>query len=392
MTQRRAYLDYNAGAPVRGEVAEAVARALRIPGNPSSVHAEGRTARAALDAARGEIAAFAGGNPRNLIAVSGGAEAAATLLHPGLRRDGDRRDQAHLLVAAGEHACVLHGHRFRDDDVTILPLDTSGRLDLSALDAALADLAARAPDARLLLAVQAANNETGVIQPVAEAAARVHAQGGLLVCDAVQAAGRLPVDLASLGADALFLSAHKIGGPKGVGAIILAEGVVLDPAARLLRGGGQEGNRRAGTQNLPGMVGFGVAAALARRELATEPARLMALRDELETALTATGVRVAGADVPRLPNTSLLLRAGVTAQTALMALDLQGFAVSTGAACSSGKVTRSHVLTAMGLPPDLADSAVRVSLGHAISRDDVIRFVAAYEDMASAATRSRPAA
>lgn len=159
-----------------------------------------------------------------------------------------------------------------------------------------------------------------------------------------------------------------------------------------MRGGGQEGNRRAGTQNLPGMVGFGVAAALARRELATEPARLMALRDELETALTATGVRVAGADVPRLPNTSLLLRAGVTAQTALMALDLQGFAVSTGAACSSGKVTRSHVLTAMGLPPDLADSAVRVSLGHAISRDDVIRFVAAYEDMASAATRSRPAA
>ena len=382
MSRDRIYLDHNASAPLRPEAQAALVDALRgLPGNASSVHAEGRAAHAAIETAREAVAALVGGAARNVVFTSGGTEAANLVLAPALARgDGRSRDGAgprdRLILGATEHACCLAGHRFAPQRVRPLPVDGRGVADLGALAALLAQ--ERAP----LVAVQAANNETGVLQPLAAVVALARAHGNaLVVADAVQAAGRVPIDLAALGLDAVFLSAHKLGGPKGVGALVLAEGVALGDG--LVRGGGQEGGRRGGTQNVAGIVGFGAAARQAGTDIAAEAVRLAGLRDRIEAVLRARapGLAVFGAGAPRLPNTLAFARPGLSAETALMRLDIAGIAVSSGAACSSGRVGRSSVLAAMGVPAALAAGAIRVSLGWTTTEADVECFLAACEGL-----------
>ncbi len=367
----RIYLDYNATAPLRPQARDAVLRALDLPGNPSSVHGEGRAARRMIDEARGLVASALGADPRYVTFTSGGTEAANLVLTPSLK-DGAGR-VTDLIVSAGEHPCVLEGHRFAPERVHRAPVDDQGRLDLAALEALLGRIGGRA-----LVALQAANNETGVIQPVAEAAALAHQAGGLLVCDAVQALGRMEAGLATLGADAVFVSAHKIGGPKGVGALAFARGD-LHMEEALIRGGGQERGVRSGTENPAGAAGFGAAAVSAPD--AAEVARLASLRDGLESALrqSFSDAVIFGAGAPRLPNTTCFAMPGLQAETLLIALDLAGFAVSSGSACSSGKVRPSHVLEAMGVGADLAKCALRVSLGYATRESDLERFCETFQ-------------
>ena len=257
----RCYLDYNATAPMRPAVVEAVARALTFVGNPSSIHTDGRYARAQVEVAREKVARLVGAEPKNVIFTSGGTEAANTVLSPALRRLGEQ-GASRLLVGAGEHPCVIEGHRFPPQAVERLPVDGNGVVDIARLEWRLEQLA----EERTLVSIQAANNETGVLQPVTEAAELVRAHGGLIHTDAVQAAGRIPLNMATLGVDVLTLSAHKLGGPKGVGAIVLASDRI-EIGDRLIRGGGQERGYRAGTENVPGIIGFGVAAEIAARDL-----------------------------------------------------------------------------------------------------------------------------
>jgi len=372
----RAYLDYNATAPLRPEARAAVLAALDCVGNPSSIHAEGRAARAIVEEARRAVAALAAVAPRCVVFTAGGTEAANLALTPALAAPGLDRPLARLIVGAGEHACVLQGHRFAPERTTLAPLRGDGRIDLEALAALLAAPEAGPP----LLALQGANNETGVIQPVAEAAALVHAAGGLVVCDAVQLAGRANLAAAALGADFLILSAHKFGGPKGAGALVAAR-PELSVGAPLLRGGGQERGARAGTENVAAIAGFGAAAALAAGEQAVEAVRLAGLRDALAERVRAAAPDAAifGEAAPRLPNTLCVAVPGVPAATLVIALDLAGVAVSAGSACSSGKVARSHVLDAMGVEPDLAGGAIRLSLGWASSEADVARLGEAFD-------------
>ena len=353
------YLDYNATAPLRPATAEAVAAALSVTGNPSSVHGYGRRARRLLEDARESVAALIGATPGEILFTSGGTEANTLALH-GIGRQ-------RLLVSAGEHASVLEAV----PDAEVVALRPDGRLDLEDLAARLA-----LSDVPALISVMLANNETGVIQPVEAVVALARAQGAVVHCDAVQAAGKVPVDFGALGVDLMSLSAHKLGGPQGVGALVVRDGVTLTP---VLRGGGQERRRRAGTENLPGIAGFGAAAAAAKDALAAFAA-LESLRDELERRVQeiAAGVVCFGATVPRLANTSCLTMPGVAAETQVMALDLDGIAVSAGAACSSGKVQSSHVLAAMGVPAAAADCAIRVSLGWQSAAADVDAFVAAW--------------
>jgi cysteine desulfurase len=372
----RSYLDHNATSPIRPEVAEAVVRALALPGNPSSVHAEGRAARAGVEHARDAVAALVDAKAPEVVFTSGGTEAASTVLSRSLRRSGEEGASL-LLVGATEHACVLDGHRFPRDAAERIPAGPDGLLDLGWLEGRLAR-----HEGRALVSVQAANNETGVLQPISDVAALVHAAGGLVHCDAVQAAGRIPLDIGRLGVDVLTLSAHKLGGPKGVGAIVLGSDRIELGDARM-RGGGQERGRRAGTENVAGIVGFGVAAALAARDLAAEPARLSGLRDALERDVRriAPEAVVFGEAAPRLPNTSAFAVPAVSAETALIALDLEGVAVSSGSACSSGKVRRSHVLEAMGVAPALASGAIRASFGWSSTDADLESFVSAFEKL-----------
>jgi cysteine desulfurase len=380
----RSYLDHNATSALRPEAAEAMARALQLPGNASSVHAEGRAARAVIEAARDQVAALVGASAKNVIFTSGGTEANNTVLSPAFRRAGEE-GAAILLVGAAEHPCVLDGHRFASAAVDRIPVDRSGRVDLVWLEARL-DQSER----RVLASIQVANNETGVMQPVAEAAALAHARGGLVHTDAVQAAGKVPVDLTALGVDALTLSAHKLGGPKGIGAIVLASDR-LEIAERLVRGGGQERGYRAGTENVAAIAGFGAAAEAARLALAQESVWIAALRDEAEAELrrVAPDAVVFGADAPRLPNTFTFAVPGLRAETALIAFDLAGVALSSGSACSSGKVKRSHVLQAMGVEPALAEGAIRVSLGWNSTKEDVFRFVKACESVVASLYKRR---
>jgi cysteine desulfurase len=382
----RSYLDHNATAPLRPEAAEAMTRALALPGNASSVHAEGRAARAAIETAREKVAALVGAKPKNVIFTSGGTEAANAVLTPSLRRLGESAGATLLLVGAGEHVCVLQGHRFPGAAVEVIPVTGDGVIDLSWLERRLA----QAEGARVLVSVQAANNETGVLQPVAEAVALVHAQGGLLHSDAVQAVGKIPVDMGTLGADVVTLTAHKLGGPKGAGAIVTASDRI-EFGDRLIRGGGQERGYRAGTESVAAIVGFGVAADLAAGELKQEMPRLRRLRDtcEAEIRRIAPEAVVFGAAVERLPNTLAFALPGLRAETALIALDLDGVAVSSGSACSSGKVRRSHVLDAMGLPAPLAEGAIRVSLGWNSTESDVKRFASAFEKLVATLYRRR---
>ena len=372
---QRTYLDHNATSPLRPEVAEAVLRALQLPGNASSVHAEGRAARAEIERAREQIARLVGARTKNVIFTSGGTEAANLVLTPGFRRLG-QAGATRLLLSAAEHPCVLNGHRFPSDAVEIIPVDSNGTVDLAWLQARLQNAA----DERVLVSIQLANNETGVLQPVAEAARLVHEHGGSIHTDAVQAAGRIPVDMAELGVDVLTLSAHKIAGPKGIGAAVLASDQ-FEITDRLIRGGGQERGFRAGTENVAAIAGFGAAAEIASSILEQEAGRLRALRDEAETLVRriAPDAVVVGAQAERLPNTFAFAIPGLKAETALIAFDLAGLALSSGSACSSGKVKRSHVLDAMGVEPALAEGVLRVSLGWSTTKEDVIRFAEACE-------------
>ncbi|MFI4996585.1 MAG: cysteine desulfurase family protein [Hyphomicrobiales bacterium] len=374
----RIYLDWNATAPIRAEAAARMIEALSATGNPSSVHAEGRVARQTVEAARREVAGLVNAAEAAVTFVSGGTEAIATALTLHWRIEGEDKRISKALIGATEHVAVLAGGRFPEGMRNLLPVNREGLIDLAALEASLA--AAPAP---ALVAVQAANNETGVLQPIAEIAALVHAHEGILVCDAVQAAGKIALDIAALGADALILSGHKLGGPQGVGALVLrSQGTA--PAEALIGGGGQEMGRRAGTEAVAAISGFGVAARLAAAELDEVAARLTALRDRLEGEIVGRvkDATIFGQAAPRLPNTTLIGLDGAPAATLLMALDLSGFAVSSGSACSSGKVKRSHVLGAMGIERCLAESAIRVSLGRATSEAEVLRFVEGFETAA----------
>ncbi len=372
----RVYLDWNATAPLRPEAVEVMAAALRLPGNPSSVHAEGRQARRPIEDARSAVAEAVGAPPRNVVFTSGGTEANTLALGPGLRGAAGDPTQR-LLVSAIEHASVLAGGRFGPEAIGKIEVTRSGVVDLDDLYRWLAV----GPPA--LVSIMAANNETGALQPVREAAAMVHAAGGLLHVDAIQAFGKIPFDMNSLGADLVTLSAHKIGGPKGVGALVLAEG--LSGFEPVLRGGGQELGRRAGTENVAGAAGFGAAvrAALAGRE--TEAARVDDLRNRLERGLLQSeGVTIFSADVPRLPNTTLFTAPGLKAETAVIGFDLAGIAVSSGSACSSGKVQPSHVLQAMGVAQQLGAGAVRLSLGWSTSEAEIDRCLEAWRKLSSA--------
>lgn len=372
----RAYLDHNATAPVRPEVGRACVAAAEA-GNPSSIHREGRQGRVLVEAARASVAALVGARADDVVFTSGGTEANATLLRPGALRTADGRPVQRLLVGATEHPSILGGHGFAASAVGVLPVDRHGTLDLSELDREL-----RAESDSTLVSVQAANSETGVLQPLAEIASLVHGAGAILHVDAVQAAGRIAVDLGGAGIDAVTLSAHKLGGWMGAGAVIVADGRIGPGFARS-RGGGQERGLRAGTQNVVGIAGFGVAAEIAGRDVASETPRLAALRGAAEHGVLALApdAVIFGADAPRLPNTLAFAVPGLKAETALMALDLAGVAVSSGSACSSGKVGRSHVLAAMGVPEDLARGAIRVSFGWNSSHRDVASFLEAFETL-----------
>jgi cysteine desulfurase len=359
----RVYLDWNATTPLRPEARSAMAAAWDLCGNPSSVHAEGRRARRVMEDARAAVAGAIGTLPRNVVFTSGGTEANALALGSGLRR-GTSQPVTRLLVSAIEHASVLAGGRFAAEAMTRIKVTRSGVLDLDHLR----DLLAPGPPA--LVSIMAANNETGAVQPVAEAGAIVHAAGGLLHVDAIQAFGKIPLGISGMAADLVSLSAHKIGGPKGVGALVLAEG--LSGFAPLLRGGGQERSQRAGTENVGGIAGFGAAASAAMEAFEADVKHMESLRNRLETGLRqAPGAIVFSDDVPRLPNTTLFTVPGMRAETAVIGFDLAGIAVSSGSACSSGKVQPSHVLEAMGLDHKRAQGAVRLSLGWSTSEADI---------------------
>jgi cysteine desulfurase len=372
--QDRVYLDWNATTPLRTEARQAMSDALDLPGNASSVHAEGREARKWIEGARAAVAKAVGTVPRNVVFTSGGTEANALALAPNLRRGtGPAVDR--LVVSAIEHASVLSGGRFPRDQIETAGVIPAGVVDLDHLRQLLRD---RPP---ALVSVMLANNETGAIQPITEVAEIVHAAEGVLHVDAIQAFGKIPLDMAETGADLLTLSAHKIGGPKGVGALVLSEGLSgLEP---LLRGGGQELSRRAGTENVAGIAAFGAAATAAMAALPAEGGRLRALQERLEHGLRLTpDVIVFSDSVRRLPNTTLFTALGLKAETAVIGFDLAGIAVSSGSACSSGKVQPSHVLKAMGFEAEIAQGAVRLSMGWSTRDADVDRCLEGWRKLA----------
>ena len=371
----RVYLDWNATTPLRPEARQAMAAAWEVAGNPSSVHAEGRQARRLVEDARAAVAAAAGARPQDVVFTSGGTEANALALMPGLRR-GAGEPVRRLLVSAIEHTSVLSGGRFSPETIATIAITGSGLVDVDHLRGLLAD----GPPA--LVSVMLANNETGALQPVGEVADIVHEAGGLLHVDAIQAFGKIPFDIKSMKADLVTLSAHKLGGPKGVGALVLAdEAQGLEP---LLRGGGQELGRRAGTENVAGIAAFGAAVRVSMAALQGDAARLQALRERLEKGLQQTpGMIVFSEGTPRLPNTTLFTVPGLKAETAVIGFDLGGIAVSSGSACSSGKVQPSHVLAAMGVGRELAQGAVRLSLGWSTTEDDVDLTLQAWRKLAN---------
>jgi cysteine desulfurase len=384
----RVYLDWNATAPLRPEARAAVLAALDLVGNPSSVHGEGRAARRIIEQARTAVAALVGAEPAGVIFTSGGTEANVLALTQSIEVGGDKTRCDRLLMSAIEHPSVRSGGRFPAEAVEEIPVTAAGVVDLPALERRLGTLKA-AGLRRPLVSLMHANNETGIVQPIAAAAALVHAGGGILHVDMVQSAGRIPCDIKTLGADLVTLSAHKLGGPKGVGAVVLGAGVHIGHA--LVKGGGQERGQRAGTENVAGIAGFGAAAQAAASALADETARMAVLRDRLETGLktiSPDGV-VFGAGVERLPNTTLFAVPEVKAEIALIALDLDGVAVSSGSACSSGKVTPSHVLAAMGVAPGLARGAIRVSLGPATTDSEIGVFLKAWTKLAKGLSKGR---
>lgn len=359
--QPRFYLDANATEPLRPEARAAMLTALDTLGNPSSIHSEGRAGRRLLEDAREAIAARFGGAARNLVFTAGGTEADALAIH-GLAGGG------RILRGATEHPAVIAA---AGPEAGVIPVDANGIIRLDVLEGMLAEGAA-------LVSVMLANNETGTLQPVAEIARLCRAAGAAFHVDAVQGAGRLETSLAAMGADAISLSGHKLGGPPGVGALLLTRDAA-DRLAPLMLGGGQERGRRGGTHALPNICGF---AAAARAATADDAAGLAPLRDAIEAAAMACGAVVIAAAAPRLPNTTCLLLPGVRAEPQVIALDLAGIAVSAGSACSSGKVARSHVLEAMGLGAEAGD-AIRVSLPWNTTSEHVAAFADAYRAMAA---------
>ena len=365
----RIYLDHNATSPLRGRVRDAMVRAMDFSGNASSVHTEGRKARNLVEQSREKIAALVGADPHDVLFTSGGTEANITALAPGLVANTvEQRTKALCFVSAVEHPSVLAGGRFTPEQLRIIPVTSQGTVDLQAfielLDQhGLNPIAGKKSKQPFIVSTMLANNETGAIQPVTEIAGIVLERGGLMHCDGVQALGRMPFDLASVGADLVTIAAHKIGGPKGVGALIGPgiDHVLNDP---LMRGGGQELRRRAGTEDIVAIAGFATAAEISCEELADRE-MVRFLRDRTERRLKEAYAQlvVFSQDTDRLDNTSYMAIPGVGAENMIIALDLEGIAISSGSACSSGKTTRSHVLRAMGVNEELAKCAFRVSFG-----------------------------
>ncbi len=360
------YLDYNATAPIRENVITTVAGAMAACGNPSSVHGMGRAARARVEEARAQVAALANARPRDVVFCASGTEAGNTVI----RGAGAKS----LILSPVEHDCVRAAAKESGLPVFVLKVDRHGVVDLDDLEAKLAEAPKPA-----LVSVMFANNEMGVIQPVDEIAELAHAHGALMHTDAVQAAGKLMLDCRALGVDYLTLSAHKIGGPQGVGAIILAP---TAPLKALIPGGGQELSRRSGTENVAGIAGFGVAALECMADIG-HMGELAALRDRIEGEIKAHGndVVIVGEGAPRLPNTTCIAMPGVKGETQVMHFDLNGICVSSGSACSSGKVKVSHVLTAMGYAPEVAEASIRVSLGYGTKAEDVDAFLKAWKSL-----------
>lgn len=352
----RVYLDHNATSPLRPAVKAAMLAALEQSGNASSIHAEGRAARKLLDEARGRLAVFLGCLPQMLVFTAGGSEANALALKGAAVE--------RLLVQATSHPSVIENARASGKPVELVPVDGYGHVDVAALRRLL-------PGPRALLSLILANNETGVIQPLHEVLPLARNHGALLHLDAVQAFGKTPVNFSILGCDLLTVAGHKVGGPQGVGALVIRDGLALAP---LISGGGQENHRRAGTENLAAIAGLAA--------LAAEPlVQTYELNDRLEDALT--GLPIFSDGVERLSNTTCVALPGAAAETLLMQLDLAGIAVSAGAACSSGKVGKSHVLAAMGVAPELARAAIRISLGWTTSEADITRFITVWQGIAA---------
>ena len=349
------YADHNATTPIRPEARAAMLAALDLGANPSSVHSAGRMARQTLEHARKQVAISIGAVAQDVVFTSGGTEASALAIHGAVRK---LERKATLFLTGLEHSAVRDNARAAGVAVKEIGVLPSGVIDLAALEGALAAL--NEEDGTPILALMLANNETGVIQPVAEAAAMMRAGGGLTHCDAVQALGKIKVNVLLLGADYLALSAHKCGGPTGVGALWMRRGAPLIPS---MLGGGQEKSLRSGTENLAGIAAFGAAAEASVAAL-PKMAELAKLRDAMEGVVKLEGgAHIFGSDAPRLPNTSCFAVEGFRAETQVMAMDLEGVCISAGSACSSGKVKTSGVLSAMGVSDALASCAIRTSYG-----------------------------
>ena len=376
MNAARTYLDYNATSPLRPEARQAVMAALDTCGNASSVHAEGRRARAMIETARVEIAEFAGAATRDVIFTSGATEAANWVMAQPWRA---------VIVSAVEHPAVMTPALRFGARLSVIGVDKSGCIDLDELGQLIDKVSSNgdatanegADAGRVLVAVQFANNETGVVQPIAEIAAIAHERGAHVLVDAVQAAGRVRLNQRAHEIDYMVLSSHKIGGPQGAGALVTRDGGALK---QLIAGGGQERGQRAGTESVAAIAGFGAAAAASLRDLG-DVEQLATLRDMLVTGLkkATPDLSVIGGDAERLCNTALVALPGARGETAVIALDLAGIAASAGSACSSGKTNRSPVLAAMGVADDIAQCAVRFSLGWATTQDDIARCIAAWQ-------------
>ncbi|OJF93488.1 cysteine desulfurase family protein [Pararhizobium antarcticum] len=378
MVASRIYMDWNATAPLNEAARSALLCALDMDGNASSVHAEGRKVRMLIESARRDVAQLCGAQASAVVFTSGATEAANAVLTPHFRMGRTPLAIGHLYVSAIEHPAIREGGRFTSADVSEIAVTPQGTIDLVALETALAahDRATGLP----MVAVMLANNETGIVQPIAAVASIVKAAGGILVVDAVQAAGRLPISMDDLGADFIIISSHKIGGPKGAGALV-ARGEALMPAA-LMRGGGQEKGHRSGTENMAAIAGFGAAARAASDGIAMRAATLSAQRDRLEAAMLAAApdVLIHGRDIERLCNTSFFSLPGLKAETGQIAFDLEGVALSAGSACSSGKVGQSYVLSAMGFDPQLG--ALRLSIGASTTDAEIDRCAGVFAKVA----------
>lgn len=387
----RIYLDHNATTPLRPEARDAIDHALDMAGNASSVHAEGRGVRALVERAREQVARLVCADPKSVIFTSGGTEANVTALSP-RNVNPDTPEKVVCFMTGIEHPSVATGGRFPAEAIRTVPVTSDGVIDVALLDREINAHVEQAGAGTFMVTLMRANNETGALQPVSQVAQLVREHGGFLHCDAIQAAGKEPVDIGELGAHITTISAHKLGGPQGVGALVLGEGMSSLPHP-LISGGGQELRARSGTENVSGIAGFGAAAESAQRDL-DRTSELARLRDRLEAGIAAHAPDAVfySQAVERLPNTSNFAVPGLKAETLVIALDLAGIAVSAGSACSSGKVDHSPVLSAMRADPDVASGAIRVSLGWNSRAEDVDRFIAAWTQIYDQHTKERTAA